>query len=297
MARAPEAALRRTIAGRLRLAQSDLDDARLLQTAGRLRNAAKLLESAIGSLIAAVEASEAASTKRAGIDRRNPLRPALMRLASFQAPAEISATGKLLDAPKAASLGTPMEQMDELLAELREHFGVEREGGEPARQIEPVRPVPEPPPAPPIPEAAPRKPKRKTRPPSTAAPLEVAPRSISGISSMTLWALADQWGLKDLEALALVGHKGGLTSKGTRPRFKLSDAQREIVASMASLRDTLEASGLDQRQWMARRIKEAPFGGARPVDLIRRQGPEALHELGRYLARMALKLSIKQRPG
>lgn len=100
--------------------------------------------------------------------------------------------------------------------------------------------------------------------------------------------------MPDLNALQLIGHGGGLTQKGTRPRFKLSDTEAEIVAAMRSLDASLAQLGLDPAQWLLTSLRPAPFRGATPLDLIRKGRLQGLRDVSRYLTQMSLRLSLKQ---
>jgi len=62
--------------------------------------------------------------------------------------------------------------------------------------------------------------------PASAAGRQDAPRQVvhqgpHDYTSTVFWALMDRWKLSDVEALNLIGHPGGLTKKGTRPRALL----------------------------------------------------------------------------
>jgi hypothetical protein len=81
--------------------------------------------------------------------------------------------------------------------------------------------------------------------------------------------LVDHWQLPDLDALQLIGH-GGLTQKGTRPRFKLSDDEAAVVAAMRALDATLAQLSLDPATWLTTPLRPEPFRGAAPLDVIRK---------------------------
>jgi hypothetical protein len=106
--------------------------------------------------------------------------------------------------------------------------------------------------------------------------------------------MVDHWQLPDLEALQLIGHAGGLTQKGTRPRFKLSDSEAEIVAAMRALDATLAQLGLDPAQWLSTPLRPEPFRGATPLDIIRKGRLQGLRDVRRYLTQMSLRLSLQQ---
>ncbi|MFC7556436.1 hypothetical protein ACFQU7_35685 [Pseudoroseomonas wenyumeiae] len=123
-------------------------------------------------------------------------------------------------------------------------------------------------------------------------PAAHAPRT--GLSSGTFWSLVDHWKLPDLAALQLIGHAGGLTRKGTRPRFKLSDSETEVVAAMRALDATLAQLGLDPAQWLSTPLRPQPFRGAAPRDVIRKGRLQGLRDVSRHLMQMSLRLSLQQ---
>jgi hypothetical protein len=129
-------------------------------------------------------------------------------------------------------------------------------------------------------------------PAAAAKPAIHAPRA--GLSSGTFWSLVDHWQLPDLEALQLIGHVGGLTQKGTRPRFKLSDSEAEVVAAMRALDATLAQLRLDPATWLSKPLRPEPFRGAAPREVIRKGRLQGLCDVGRYLTQMSLRLSLKQ---
>jgi hypothetical protein len=125
-------------------------------------------------------------------------------------------------------------------------------------------------------------------------PKAAARASRAGLSSGTFWSLVDHWQLPDLDALQLIGHGGGLTQKGTRPRFKLSDSEAEVVAAMRSLDATLAQLSLDPATWLSTPLRPAPFRGAAPLDVIRKGRLQGLRDVSRYLTQMSLRLSLQQ---
>ena len=323
--------LRQTIASLLRLAHHDARDAHALAEAGGTRNAASLLHSAISRLIEAVVASEqgyAGPPEIHRIDNRNPLKSSLLQLdAVLETPSALQRDGRLAAPPAAASLLEPLGLFTATLARFGQHCGVDLESSGPADTAAPLRPeveAPAPPPpvpAPPPRRAAPaqrpvpggrpsqRKPRSKAAPASpkpaaspppqpkvapAAAPKPAAHALRTGLSSGTFWSLVDRWALPDLDALELIGHGGGLTQKGTRPRFKLSDDEAEVVVAMRALDATLAQLGLDPAPWLSKPLCLEPFQGAAPRDLIRKNRLQGLREVSRYLTQMSLRLSLQQ---
>jgi hypothetical protein len=322
--------LRQTIASLLRLAHADARDAQTLAEARGTRNAASLLHSAISRLIEAVVASEqgyAGPPEIRRIDNRNPLKPRLLQLDAFlETPSALQRDGRLA-APPAASLLEPLRLFTETLQRFVQHCGVDLEGSGPANTAEPLRPaVAAPPPPPPAPTPKPRRAEPARRPapggrPSqsktrsksavastkpaksppeqpaaapVAAPEPAAHAPRTGLSSGTFWSLVDHWKMSDLDALQLIGHAGGLTQKGTRPRFKLSDSEAEVVAAMRALDATLAQLGLEPAKWLSKPLRPDPFRGAAPRDVIRKGRLQGLREVSRYLTQMSLRLSLQQ---
>jgi hypothetical protein len=59
----------------------------------------------------------------------------------------------------------------------------------------------------------------------------------SNLTTKVFWPLIDKWDIADEKALHLLGHEGGLTSTGKRPRFTLTvDEARRVsyLRQMAS---------------------------------------------------------------
>jgi outer membrane biosynthesis protein TonB len=328
---AKRTAVRQAIASLLRLAHDDERDARTLAEAGGTRNAASLLHSAISRLIEAVVASEqgyAGPPEIRRIDTRNPLKPSLLQLDAFlETPSALQRDGRLAAPPSAASLREPLDLFTETLARFVQHVGVDLDGSGPADTADPLRPTVEaPPPPPPAPAPAPRRAEPVQRPAPKGRPAQRKPRSRAaatssqpaqsppeqpaaapaaapksaarapraGLSSGTFWSLVDHWQLPDLEALRLIGHAGGLTQKGTRPRFKLSDSEAEVVAAMHALDATLAQLGLDPATWLSVPLRPDPFRGAAPRDIIRKGRLQGLRDVSRYLTQMSLRLSLQQ---
>jgi hypothetical protein len=321
-------AVRQAIASLLRLAHADARDARTLAEAGGTRNAASLLHSAISRLIEAVVASERGYTgppEVRRIDAHNPLKPALLQLDAVpEAPSLLQRDGRLAEPPPAASVLEPLGTFAETLKRFVQHCGVDLDGSGPAENSDPLRPaVATPPPPTPAPKSRRAEPARRQAPderpsPSTTrsktaaspkpavssppqpevareeAPVLAAHASHAGLSSGTFWSFVDHWQLPDLDALQLIGHAGGLTKKGTRPRFKLSDSEAEVVTAMRSLDDTLAQLGLEPAEWLSKPLRTDPFQGAAPLDVIRQNRLQGLRDISRYLTQMGLRLSLQQ---
>lgn len=112
----------------------------------------------------------------------------------------------------------------------------------------------------------------------------------SSFPSAAFWTLMDRWRIDDLQALALIGHEGGLTKKGTRPRFRLQDEEAVRYASLRALDTALETLDLQPHDWLSTPRVEAPFGGGTPLALLQKGGArELLHALNRQGLQAALQ--------
>lgn len=303
------AALRQSIASLLRLANADAQDVQTLLEAGSTRNAARLLRNAVTGLIEAVVASELGHVgppETSRISQDNPLKTELRRLDAFPGlPPALQQDGRLPKPPSTTFLIGPLRDFAKVLDRLKRHFGVDLEGSGQARTADPLRPPrPEPPPATKPPGGSGRpnagghpRPARPASPAKAGAVQMANPpaaaRSQSSLSSGSFWALVDRWKLADLDALELIGHGGGLTKTGTRPRFKLTAGESEVVAAMRSLDETLEQLELDPAKWLQAPLHPAPFGGDKPVSLILKKRLQGLRDASRYLTQMGLRLSLK----
>ncbi len=108
------------------------------------------------------------------------------------------------------------------------------------------------------------------------------------VPSTAFWALMDHWRVTDLVALALIGHGGGLTRKGTRPRFRLSGGEPARYAALRRLDTALDALGLDPGEWLATPRTEAGFGGDAPLAVLQRDGEAGARQLLHLLNRQGL---------
>lgn len=116
----------------------------------------------------------------------------------------------------------------------------------------PAAPKPARPPAPPV------------LSPPDPQPLSL-PAPLGPVSSAAFWSLMDRWGVGDADALALLGHAGGLTRRGTRPRFRLAGAEIARFHGFQNLDDALASLGADPRAWLHAANPAAPFSGAAPL--------------------------------
>ena len=83
-------------------------------------------------------------------------------------------------------------------------------------------------------------------------------------TSIEFRALIDRWKLSDGEALDLIGHSGGLTKKGTRPRFKLVGREAVLFSHLREIESALSPLAKDTAAWMRQPNKAAPFRGQSP---------------------------------
>ena len=329
----PSVPLRRAIASLLRLADAGVRDARILMKNGSLRNAAMSASSAVSYMAAATVTPERGlpddptRVEPQSLDEKNPIRARLEELAgAFHHDRGLLLDGCLPKAPDETALLDHTERAVALLDYLSKHFEVDLGSEEPAGAVSPVRfiPVPERS-APlasqadvPLPVPAQRKPTRRKKPddgasnpanpiskpkrgkvPAAAASspslVPVPPPSASQVSSTVFWSLMDRWGVSDLDALALLGHAGGLTQKGTRPRFKLSKAENEMMAQLQDIDAALDTLELEPRQWLREPLPGAPFSGADPITFVTQHHLPGARELRQHMLQQGLRLSLQQR--
>ena len=102
----------------------------------------------------------------------------------------------------------------------------------------------------------------------------------------------DDWGVSDLDALALLGHPGGLTRKGTRPRFKLDDAETDMAIHLRDVDAALRSLGLDPTRWLRTPLAEDPFRGATPLDFMTEHRSPGVRRLHHHILQLGLRLSL-----
>jgi hypothetical protein len=101
-----------------------------------------------------------------------------------------------------------------------------------------------------------------------------------------------RWKVEDMEALHLIGHREGLTKKGTRPRFRVTGPQAELFSFLREIDAALESLGRDPADWIREPIKEAPFRGATPLTHISRQGLVGARNVVRKILAVGLRQPI-----
>jgi hypothetical protein len=218
-----------------------------------------------------------------------------------------------------------------LLKDLASRFEVDLFRDAPAGRILPARPEPPPPapppPSPPSPEVPlPTVPRRvvppaaartkAARPPTPAEPPSsrisvvppvrgpehppepppgigppAQPRAV-GISSTAFWSLMDSWKVPDLQALDLIGHPGGLTKKGTRPRFKLAGEEVDMLHGLQEIDAALSPLGLDAPLRLNEPVEGAPFEGSTPLAFLVRTRISGLRETIRFILQHGLRMSM-----
>ena len=111
-------------------------------------------------------------------------------------------------------------------------------------------------------------------------------------TSTVFWSLMDRWRIGDEEALRLVGHKGGLTKTGGRPRFRITGREALVFSLLQELDRALASLGEEPAEWLRAPMRVGRAKAASPLTLIARKGVEGARELLREVAMTSLKRSI-----
>jgi hypothetical protein len=127
------------------------------------------------------------------------------------------------------------------------------------------------------------------------SPILVPPGRPS-ITSAAFGQLMDRWNVPDLAALDLIGHQDGLSKKGTRRRFKLTDEEGEMVKLLFEIDQAMSSLQLDPKNWINKPIQAPPFAGAKPIAFLTKHGVKGVVATSRYLFKNGLKLSISGTP-
>jgi hypothetical protein len=114
-------------------------------------------------------------------------------------------------------------------------------------------------------------------------------RRAAEMSSTAFWSLADRWKMPDLTALELIGHPGGLTKKGTRPRFRVTGDEAKLFGLLQEIDAALEPFGTAPAVWLRQPIAAAPFKSATPLEQISRRGQEGAHDIIRRIMQLGLQ--------
>ncbi len=314
------------VASLLRLASADLRDAGLLSSGRNPVNAPALVKLAFDHLVLAVIATERGWPRQAPeaalrlLPDATPLKAGLNKVAALLRAVQIfpgvMQDGAAAPAPDREGIRSAIAAMSALLKDLASQFEVDLLGEGPARRASPVRPEPAPPPTPPStpppakPQLAPPKAQPSVKPaavivppakpdalPADAhavagrSPIEVS-TSPNSTASAAFWAMMDRWHVGDLDALDLIGHAGGLTKKGTRPRFKLVGEEVAMFQGLREIESALGSLQLKPQAWLHQAVKAAPFGGATPIAYLTRQGRSGLRDAVRFILQQGLALSM-----
>jgi hypothetical protein len=107
-------------------------------------------------------------------------------------------------------------------------------------------------------------------------------------SSTEFWSLMDRWRVEDLAALDLIGHSGGLSKKGTRPRFRLPGEKAPLFHLLREIDAALGALGAPPDVWLRRSIASTPFSGATPLQHISVRGQQGARDVIRRIMKLGL---------
>ncbi|WP_159992484.1 hypothetical protein [Roseomonas sp. 18066] len=328
------ATLRRAIGNLLRMAAADLEDARKLVRSRSARSARTLVHAAVLKMGAALSASAVGRFDGEGEARWHAIPnhfPAVEKLQALVAETgyrhALQDDGSPRQPPSATLVNKAIKMTKEALAELCLAFGVDLEGSRPAARAAPPEPEPPPPPkAPPntyaaaqklqsqragregdkkgsnvvqlrgrrsMPQSSSTGPGRRdtlSRPGTSPSRTRTAP----GLTSNTFWALMDRWGVEDGSALRLLDRGRELTSKGQRPRFKLSSEEAGLLQALQNIEATLNTLAKQSSAWVSAPLAEAPFKGARPIDWIIKRRLAGTRDLSQHLLQKALTASVAQ---
>ncbi len=280
-------------------------DARLLLEAGRLRGAAILHAEACACLLGALltQSDGDAAAGPAALSRSDALaprfravwleRPAALAPVPNEADLRAMADGlrALVPAVLARIAPTPAPAPPERAPDTGRKVAV--------RHDTPAVVTRKPVSVPPCKEApartrasAPSPGRERTVPPPRPSPPPLPrpaapPAPHRPVSSAAFWSLIDRWGVDDRDALAMLGHAGGLTRRGTRPRFRLVDAEIDRFHLMQTLDDALAALGTEPRTWLRTQLD-----GSAPLAAILHDGEAALRRLTREVMGEGLRRSL-----
>jgi hypothetical protein len=129
-----------------------------------------------------------------------------------------------------------------------------------------------------------------TKPPAKPAVAEAGPPAVT---TKAFWPLMDRWGVDDELALRLLGHPGGLTSSGKRPRFTLTAQEVSRLGYLQEIGHRLETMFGDAGAWLRQRTSALPFNGLTPLEYMARRGSGGVAEVMRFLARFGLVSSLR----
>lgn len=260
----------------LKRAGESLDDARLLAE-HRRRNESVLTRLALHQALQAISISE-------GLDANDDLRldTLLKRVPEDHPQADLLTALRSADAQTIAAVAALVEALGKPKPAARPKPAPSRFEIEPDETPEPDEPG------------------QVEFDPSALTALKTSPQGrgraepASSFPSAAFWSLMDQWGIDDLDALALVGHEGGLTKKGTRPRFRLQGGEAQRYAAFRALDTALSTLGQEPAHFLRTRQTRAPFNGNTPLALLHRDGTDGARSLIRDLTRQGFQAGLKQ---
>ncbi len=122
----------------------------------------------------------------------------------------------------------------------------------------------------------------------------VVPPPVPAITTKAFWPLMDRWGVDDETALRLLGHKGGLTSTGKRPRFTLSAEEARRLEYLNEIGASLELMFGEAGDWLKQRTSALPFHGLAPLEYMATRGGAGVQEVLRFLARFGMRQALRR---
>ena len=102
----------------------------------------------------------------------------------------------------------------------------------------------------------------------------------------------DRWAVRDEQSLRLLGHPGGLTRTGGRPRFTLTPEEVRRLGCLREIGTALELLFGDAGPWLKQPSAALPFNGQTPLDYMIARGMAGIVELPRFLARAGLSRAL-----
>ncbi len=257
--------------------------------------------------MAALRPAQVSQARQAAtVPAANPLRAGLLGLqglaeASAAAPAMPGSDGRFADL--AAVAPAEAAALRRMIEQAMAGYAVTLDGEAPAGREVPLRPPPPPEPEPkPVVKAdggtarmpaAPRPAEPRAFQAPGAGGAMIAPAASGPVGAAPFWSLMDRWGVDDLQALRLIGHAGGLTKKGTRPRFRLAGAEASRFRLLQQIDAALGSAGLDPGAWLrAPSARAEPLGGQAPLEHIVEAGEAGARAVHRLLLQAVLRRSM-----
>lgn len=112
------------------------------------------------------------------------------------------------------------------------------------------------------------------------------------MTTKAFWPLMDRWGIPDEKALRLLGHEGGLTRTGGRPRFTLTAEEVRRLDYLREIGTALELMFGEAGPWLQQPASALPFRGQAPLDYMISRGLPGLAEAHRFLARWGMSQAL-----